>query len=109
EAMHAAIGGDYAAIPESPPRERGGIGGLLVLFVVFALMMLFAGRRGGRRGGRRLGGRGFWPWLLPPMVGGGGRGFGGGIGGGGRGFGGGGFGGFGGGGGFSGGGASGGW
>lgn len=98
EAMHAAAGGDYGALP--PPRRTSGSrgSGLLGLLPLIFLMLLFGGRR---RGG------GILPWLLVGSMMGGRRG--GGIGGGFGGGGGGGFGGFGGGGGFSGGGASGGW
>jgi uncharacterized protein len=113
QAIHAAIGGRYADIPDRRGRSRRGRGGWLFL-VVMGLMMMFGmiSRRGG--GGRGLGGRrrggSIWPWLFAgTLLGSAGRhrssGFGGG------GFGGGGFGGggFGGGGGFSGGGASGSW
>jgi uncharacterized protein len=113
EAMHAAIGGDYAAIPEQAPRSRRGFFGpfiaMTILFAIFLLLAGIAGGRGGGRGRRRRGSS--WPWwlLAGTAIGSGGR-RGGGLGGfGGGGFGGGGFGGFGGGGGFSGGGASGGW
>jgi uncharacterized protein len=104
EAMHAAAGGDYAAIPERRSRGKGStIGGLIGPIFFFILMMiLLRGRRGG--GGR---GGGVLPWLIAGSAlsrgsrssgwhSSGGGGFGG-------------FGGFGGGGGFSGGGASGGW
>jgi uncharacterized protein len=107
EAMHAAIGGQYAEPPaaRAPPQL-----GLVALFIV--VMIVIALLRGGHRGPRiRGGGMGpFWLGMLLSNTtrggGFGGGGFGGGFGGGG----GGGFGGFGGGGGgFRGGGASGGW
>lgn len=116
-AMHAAIGGDYAAIENSRGRRRskGSRGGSLAVLVLIIVMFVLnrAGGRGGRGG--RGGGMGIWPWLwLASSMNGGrssfhsGGGFGGSSGGG-FGGGGGGFSGFGGGGGFSGGGASGGW
>ncbi len=111
QAIHAAIGGRYADIPDRRARSRGGHGGWLFIFALgFLLLFGLASRRGGRLGARR--GGGMWPWLFAGMlVGSAGRrrssGFGG-FGGGGFG-GGGGFSGFGGGGGFSGGGASGSW
>ena len=96
EAMHAAAGGEYGAIPEGDEKRRG-VGGLVpVLWFLFMFFMILRGRR--RRGG------GVLPWLILGSMGG--RRSSGGHGGGG---GGGGFSGFGGGGGFSGGGASGGW
>lgn len=112
EAIHAALGGDYAALE----RSRGGKSGRVAVvgaFPVILLMILFFALR--RRTRRLGGGRGGWlTWLvLGSMMGrhgsrsqgwhGGGGGFGSG------GFGGGSFGGFSGGGGFGGGGASGGW
>jgi uncharacterized protein len=103
EAMHAAAGGDYAAIPKDRgrhSRRSSGIGIVPLIFFIFLISRLF-----GRRGGPRGGGSGILPWLLlGSMASRGSRssGWHGGIGGGG-------FGGFGGGGGFSGGGASGGW
>jgi uncharacterized protein len=109
EAVHAALGGDYAPID----RAQGQPGAKRVSFVplVFAaLFMLFL--IAASRNHRRLTRRGSaLPWiLLGNALGSSGRGGRGGFGGfGGFGGGGGGFGGFGGGGGFSGGGASGGW
>jgi len=105
EAMHAAIGGEYADPPAArAPAQLGVVALFIVVMIVIALLR-------GRRGGPRIGGGGMGPFWLGMMLGGTGRhgGFGGGgLGGGG--FGGGGFGGFGGGGGgFRGGGASGGW
>lgn len=101
QAMHAAAGGDYAAIPEvRTRRSRGGGIGLIPLLIMFFLFSrLFRGGRG-TRGGR---GGGLLTGLLLGSMLGGGRSSGGGFSGGG------GFGGFGGGGGFSGGGSSGGW
>lgn len=100
-AMHAAIGGDYAVLENTPKGRRSG-GGLGNLFyLLFLFFFVFGGGRRGRGRGSVL------PWLFmgSAMSGRGGRGgFGGGSGGGS-----GGFSGFGGGGGFSGGGASGGW
>ena len=98
EAMHAAAGGDYAALPERRGKKGSGLAGLIgpIFFIIFILSVLRG--RGGGRGG-------VLPWLIagsalsrgPRSSGwhssGGGGGFGG----------------FGGGGGFSGGGASGGW
>jgi uncharacterized protein len=105
EAMHAAAGGDYAALPERRRDTKAlGIAAFLpLLFFVFVWIAIFRAARRGGRGGR--GGRGILPWLiLASMSGGrGGRSSGWHSGGGG------GFSGFGGGGGFSGGGASGGW
>jgi uncharacterized protein len=97
EAMHAAAGGDYGAIPEGRrDTKKRGIGALLpLLWFLFMFVMILRGRR--RRGGSVL------PWLILGSMGG--RRSSGWHGGGG----GGGFSGFGGGGGFSGGGASGGW
>ncbi len=105
QAMHAAIGGDYAPLEES----RGGRsyrrrhGGRLVGLIALLLLIALSRGRGGRGGGMSI-----LPWLLLSGVSGGrsrsfhaGTGGGGGLGGG--------FSGFGGGGGFSGGGASGGW
>jgi uncharacterized protein len=123
EAMHAAIGGQYGAIPDYRGRDVGGRGsviGLVVLVLVVIGMLAAIGRAQRRVRGRRRGGGGdsILPWLIAmAMAGRSGRrgsggssggfgGFGGGFGGG---RGGGGFGGFGGGGGFSGGGASGSW
>jgi uncharacterized protein len=110
-AMHAAIGGDYAALPKRTRAPDVGVLGALLpmLFFLFFLIVVIASRRGGGRGPR---GRSGMPWIFPPFPLGGGigrHGGGGGFGGFGGGRGGGGFGGFGGGGGFSGGGASGGW
>jgi uncharacterized protein len=94
EAMHAAAGGEYGAIPENDEKRRG-VGGLLpLLWFLFMFIMIARARR--RRGG------GVLPWLILGSMGG--RSSSGSHGGGG-----GGFSGFGGGGGFSGGGASGGW
>ncbi len=112
EAVMAAAGGDFSAIPVRQVSHRQGAaaGGILgSLFGLFLLLMVLGGigrGRGGRGGG--LGGPLTWLFLGSMMGRGlGNRGFGGGgFGGGGFG---GGFGGFGGGGGFSGGGASGGW
>ena len=104
-AMHAAIGGEYRALPRRSAPEDSGLVGCLVpaLFVLFVLLSAIARRRGGRRrrsvffpfpiGGFPTSHGGFGGF---PHIGGGGGG-------------GGGFGGFGGGGGFSGGGASGRW
>ncbi len=105
EAMHAAAGGDYAALPERRREtEAVGIATLVPLFffLVVWIALFRAARRGGR-GGR--GGGGILPWLILASMssGRGGRSSGWHSGGGG------GFSGFGGGGGFSGGGASGGW
>jgi uncharacterized protein len=110
EAIHAAMGGDYAPLERHPARGRET--GLVALFpMLFALLFFIAlaasARRARRRGG--VGGSAL-PWiLLGQAMGSRGRGGFGGGGFGGGGFGGGGFSGFGGGGGFSGGGASGGW
>lgn len=98
EAMHAAAGGEYAAIPEDRTGDKRGAGSIVPL-IVFLFVLFQVLRRGGRGGGR---GSGVLPWLLLGSMGG--RRSSGWSGGGG-----GGFGGFGGGGGFSGGGASGGW
>jgi uncharacterized protein len=112
EAIHAAIGGDYAPVEHARGSSGGGpVGGLLCLIAVIALVLVLRSSRG--PGSRSMGTGGMLPWLiLSSMSHGSGRrsGFGGG-GGGLRGFGGGGggFRGFGGGGGFSGGGASGRW
>ncbi len=96
EALHAAAGGDYAALPERSSRRKSGSKLLpLILFLMFFWIIPAVIRR--VRGGR---GGGYWH---------GGTYYGGGSSRGGGGFSGGGFGGFGGGGGFSGGGASGGW
>ncbi|ANM30365.1 hypothetical protein ABI59_13470 [Acidobacteria bacterium Mor1] len=100
EALHAAAGGDYAALPQrrSKRRSKRGWDAPLLLFILFFIVLpaIFRGARGGGRGDRYWHRGTYYGW---------GRG-GGSSGGGG---GGGGFGGFGGGGGFSGGGASGGW
>lgn len=105
EAIHAAIGGDYAALRDAPRAPERDVLALVPL-ILFVIVMIAA--RASRRRGR--GGRGPWfggPWLGGGLGGlGGGLMRGGGFSGGGRG---GGFGGFGGGGGFSGGGASGRW
>jgi uncharacterized protein len=106
EAMHAAIGGDYAAVERAHPQD---IPLPAIFFMIsFVLLMISLARRRRRLGGW---GGGVPPFWIGPMIGrslgggGGGRssgGFGGGFGGGFSGFGGGG-------GGFRGGGASGGW
>lgn len=101
EALHAAIGGDYAPLQRTT-RGRRSSGGLVMLPVLLLLVILGSRRR------RRYRGRGsIWPWLVLGGMSSGHRSSwsGGSFGGGG----GGGFSGFGGGGGFSGGGASGGW
>jgi uncharacterized protein len=108
EAMHAAAGGDYAAVPGGLRDTKAvGIAALLPLlfFAIVWIAIFRAARRGGRGGRGGFGGGGVLPWLvLASMSGGrGGRSSGWHSGGGG------GFSGFGGGGGFSGGGASGGW
>lgn len=115
QAMHSAIGGDYAPIQNSRrgrSARRGFGGSIMMLFAIILMVVLGRATNRGGRGGRG-GGMGIWPWLfLASSSGGRSSGFGGGGGGfGGGGFsgGGGGFSGFGGGGGFSGGGASGGW
>jgi uncharacterized protein len=100
EAMHAAAGGEYGAIPTSRPRSSGRSGGGIIGILPFIFLVIFLRSRG-RRGG-------ILPWLVFGSLLGGGRSRGSGFGGGGFG-GGGGFSGFGGGGGFSGGGASGSW
>ena len=109
--MHAAIGGDYAALEDPASSAAPAIASFVALLIFLSLIgALRRGARGAFAGGL---GRGVWvnPWLL----GGGGGGIGGrasglglGLGGGGGG-GGGGFRGFGGGGNFGGGGATGGW
>lgn len=106
EAIHAALGGNYAPLERSPGAANGRASFVpVVLGVLFLLFILGSNHRGGR------GGRGSaLPWILLGNAlgssgrGGLGGGFGGGLGGGG-----GGFSGFGGGGGFSGGGATGRW
>jgi uncharacterized protein len=104
EAMHAAAGGDYGALPPPSRRGRSGGGSSMILLVFVAILLFNLLRHGG---GGRGGGLG---WLLLGTLLGSGRsgasGWHGGRGGGGLS---GGFGGFGGGGGFSGGGATGGW
>lgn len=110
EAIHAALGGDYAPLERAPAApETGTSVAQIVLFVfVMVLLALSRVRRGPR--GRSRGMGGMLPWILASQLGQ--RGHGGSFGGfGGRSGGGGGgsFGGFGGGGGFSGGGASGRW
>jgi uncharacterized protein len=102
EAMQAAAGGDYAALPA--PRGRGSGRPLAGLFpLIFLIILLISIIRRGGGGGR---GGSIWPWLfIGSALSRGSRSAGWRSGG----FGGGGFGGFGGGGGFSGGGASGGW
>jgi len=110
EAIHAAMGGDYAPLERHPQRAREtGIAALLPL--LFALLFFVALGVSARRARRHGVGGSVLPWILMGHAMGsrGGRGgFGGGGGFGGF-SGGGGFSGFGGGGGFSGGGASGGW
>jgi uncharacterized protein len=110
EAIHAALGGDYAPVTNATPTGRHTAGNLLgpLVMILILFLILSSGGRGGRR--RRRGSA--LPWILLGNAlgssgrgGGGGGGFGGGFGGGG----GGGFSGFGGGGGFSGGGATGHW
>lgn len=102
EAIHAALGGDYAALNTRGASRRGGSGTVVIALVVLFLVLLSRGRRARGAGF----GVGVPPLWMGPMLG---RGLGGGFGGGGLG-GGGGFSGFGGGGGgFRGGGASGGW
>jgi uncharacterized protein len=109
EAIHAAMGGDYAPLERHPPQAQApGAAALLPLFfaLFFFVALAASARRARRHGG--VGGSAL-PWiLLGHSMGSRGRG---GLGGGGFGGfgGGGGFSGFGGGGGFSGGGASGGW
>lgn len=104
EAMHAAAGGNYAAIPDGRRGRRSGAEGILglvplIFFIVFWIVAARAARRGRRGRGSVL------PWLILGAMtsrrGGGSSGWGSGGSGG--------FSGFGGGGGFSGGGASGGW
>ncbi len=105
ETIHAALGGDYAALE----RRHDGAGQALgALFVLVFLLILFARNR--HRMGGSGGGGSLLPWILASQMGRGRGGSGGFSGGGfsGRGSGGG-FSGFGGGGGFSGGGASGRW
>jgi uncharacterized protein len=112
EAIHSAMGGDYAPLERGAQRSQKQLGGIPILFLFLFFMLLAMGLRrgGGRRRGSAL------PWILMgSALGRGSHGRGGfsGTGGGGfSGFGGGGsggFSGFGGGGGFSGGGASGRW
>jgi uncharacterized protein len=105
QAMHAAIGGNYGALPRSSAhqgRSAGGVVCLMLLFMLFVFLRSVSGHR-------RMGGTGgVLPWLvMSSMLSGHHRG--GGFSGGGGFSSGGSFGGFGGGGGFSGGGASGGW
>ncbi|MBC8034617.1 MAG: TPM domain-containing protein [Chitinophagaceae bacterium] len=103
-AIFKAAAGEYKA-PEGynkRGKSRGGPVGFIVLVIVIIIISFL---RGGGKGGGMMSRRGFSPWILGPMAGGG---FGGGGGGGWSGGGGGGFGGFGGGGG-GGGGASGSW
>lgn len=108
EAMHAAIGGDYAPLERSARGRRRSVGsGFFVLLIAFFVLAAL-GRRGRGGGGGRGGGDSLLPWLVMGTMLSDRRGAGG-LGGHGGGFGGGSFGGFGGGGGFSGGGASGGW
>ena len=67
QAIHAAIGGRYADIPDRRARSRGGHGGWLFIFVLgFLLLFGLASRRGGRLGARR--GGGMWPWLFAGML-----------------------------------------
>jgi len=91
EAMHAAAGGEYGAIPGDRERKRRSVGTLVpLIWILLVILSIVRRRRRGSRGG-------ILPWIVLGGSGGG------------RSSGGGGFGGFGGGGGFSGGGASGGW
>jgi uncharacterized protein len=113
EAVHAAIGGDYAALEDPASSPAPAIASFVALLIFLGLIgALRRGARGVFAGGL---GRGVWvsPWLLGGGGGGGGAGFGGrGLGGGGLGgggFSGGGFRGFGGSGNAGGGGATGGW
>jgi uncharacterized protein len=108
EAIHAALGGDYAPVTNAAPTSRRSLGDTLGPIVIILILFLLLSS-GGRGRGRRARGSAL-PWILLGQALGssgrrGGGGFGGGFGGGG----GGGFSGFGGGGGFSGGGASGHW
>ena len=93
EAMHAAIGGDYAPLERSAGgrRRSSGIGAVFALFAIFTLAILSGRGRGGGGGSGSI-----LPWLVMGSMLSDRRGSGG-------------AGGFGGGGGFSGGGASGGW
>jgi uncharacterized protein len=108
EAIHAALGGEYGALPQPGPRSGrspGGGAGSAIALVLMVLFFVMIARRSRGRGRRRAWGGPFGG----PFVGGLGGGLlGGGLSSGGFG-GGGGFGGFGGGGGFRGGGATGGW
>lgn len=105
-AMHSAIGGDYAALDNSPAgrrsARRGSSGWSRVIIQLIFIMVVIIGM------GRRRGMSGMLPWLILGSMNSG-RHRGGGFGSSGGGLGGGGFSGFGGGGGFSGGGSSGGW
>jgi uncharacterized protein len=106
EAIHAAAGGDYAALENARRRAPEAVGGgaCMIFSLLLIIFLLFSRGRGGK--GRR-GGLPWWLLLAAASSSGRSRGWSSSPRGGG--FGGGGFGGFGGGGGFSGGGASGGW